>query len=119
MLDDYRPVVIVLLFAAGFAGGVLALARYLSSRLPPAARPTTYECGVRPVGDARARAQVKFYLVAMLFILFDIEATFIFPWAAVFKRLGLFGVIEMFTFIGVLLVGYVYIWRQGVLEWKA
>jgi NADH-quinone oxidoreductase subunit A len=119
MFDDYVPVVIVLLFASGFAGGVLLLARILSSRIPPGARSSTYECGVRPVGDARDRAQVKFYLVAMLFILFDIEATFIFPWAAVFKRLGVFGVVEMFTFIGVLLVGYVYIWRQGVLEWKA
>jgi NADH-quinone oxidoreductase subunit A len=70
------------------------------------------------VGDARQRSHVKFYLVAMLFILFDIEATFLFPWASVFNRLGVFGVVEMVTFIAVLLIGYAYIWRQGVLEWK-
>lgn len=118
MLDDYTPVAIVVLFAVGFAGGVLGLAHFVTSRFPPAARPSPYECGIRPVGDARERIQVKFYLVAMLFILFDIEATFLFPWAAVFRHLGLFGVIEMFSFIAVLLVGYVYIWRQGILEWK-
>lgn len=118
MLDDYTPVAIALLFAVGFAGGVLILARFITTRLPPGARRSTYECGVRPVGDARDRIQVNFYLVAMLFILFDIEATFLFPWAVVFKRLGLFGVVEMFTFIAVLLVGYIYIWRQGVLEWR-
>ena len=113
------PVAIVLLFAAGFAGGVLWLARFITQRLPTSARLTTYECGVKPVSDARDPVSVKFYVVAMLFILFDIEATFLYPWAVVFKRLGLFGVVEMFIFIGVLLIGYAYVWRRGVLEWNA
>jgi NADH-quinone oxidoreductase subunit A len=119
VLDDFMPVAIVLLFAIGFAVVVLGLARFITSRLPASARATPYECGVRPHRDARGRMPVKFYVVAMLFILFDIEATFLYPWAVVFKQLGLFGVIEMFIFIAVLLVGYAYIWRQGVLEWRA
>jgi NADH-quinone oxidoreductase subunit A len=119
VLDDYTPVAITLLFAAAFAGGGLWFARFLTSLRPPGARTTTYECGVRPVRDARDRFPVKFYVVAMVFILFDIEAIFLFPWAVVFKRLGMFGLIEMLVFLGVLVAGLVYIWRRGVLEWRA
>ncbi len=119
MLDDYTPVVIVLLFAAAFAAGAIWLARFISLLNPPGARPTTYECGIPPVRDARDRFPVKFYVVAMIFILFDIEAVFLYPWAVVFKRLGMFGLIEMLVFLGVLVAGLVYIWRRGVLEWRA
>lgn len=119
MLDDYTPVVMTLLFAAAFAGGGIWIARFLSSLRAPGARTTTYECGVRPVRDARDRFPVKFYVVAMVFILFDIEAIFLYPWAVVFKRLGMFGLIEMLVFLGVLVAGLVYIWRRGVLEWRA
>lgn len=119
MLDDFTPVAVLIFFAVAFAAVVLALARFLSSLNPPGAKGTTYECGVRPVGDAREPVPVSFYVVAMLFILFDIEATFLYPWATVFKRLGVFGLIEMIIFLGVLIAGFVYIWRRGVLEWRA
>jgi len=119
VLDDYTPIAIVIIFAAAFAAGGLGLARVLSSLQPPGARATTYECGIRPVRDARDRVPVKFYVVAMLFILFDLEAVFLFPWAVVFKQLGMFGMVEMLVFLGMLLGGLVYVWRNGVLDWRA
>ena len=77
-----------------------------------------YECGCEPVGSARERFSIKFYLIAMLFILFDIEAVFLYPWAVLFKRLGVFGLMEMGVFIAILFVGYVYVWKKGALEWE-
>ena len=77
-----------------------------------------YECGIPPVESARKRISVRFYVVAMLFILFDIEAAFLYPWAVLFRRLGLFGFAEMLTFLGVLVVGYIYCWRRGGLQWE-
>jgi len=119
VLDDYTPIAIVILFAIAFATGGLGLARFLSSLRPPGARTTVYECGVRPLRDARDRVSIKFYVVAMLFIVFDVEAVFLFPWAVVFKPLGVFGLIEMFVFLGVLIGGLAYAWRCGVLDWRA
>ena len=95
------------------------VSRVLSSLQPSGARPSTYECGVRPVRDARDQVSVKFYVVAMLFILFDLEAVFLYPWAAVFKQLGMFGLVEMLVFLGMLIGGLVYVWRHGVLDWRA
>lgn len=77
-----------------------------------------YECGVAPVGSARVRFSIRFYMVAMLFILFDIEAIFFYPWLTVHRWLGLFGLIEMFIFVGILMAGYVYLWRRGGFEWE-
>ena len=77
----------------------------------------SYECGVEPVGDARARFSVKFYLVAVLFILFDIEAVFLYPWAVAFDQLGVFGLVEVVLFIVTVLVAYAYVWRRGGLNW--
>jgi NADH-quinone oxidoreductase subunit A len=119
VLDDYTPVAILIFFSVAFAAVVLGLARFISSLNRPGAKLTTYECGVRPTGDARDPVPINFYVVAMLFILFDIEATFLYPWAVVFKRLGVFGLIEMMVFLGVLVAGLVYVWRRGVLEWRA
>ena len=79
---------------------------------------SAYECGVDPVGDARDRFSIKFYLVAVLFILFDIEAVFLYPWAVAFRRLGLYGLVEMLLFIGILLIGYVYVLKKRALEWE-
>lgn len=81
------------------------------------AKESTYECGVDPTGDARSRFTVKFFLMAVLFVIFDIEAVLIFPWAATFKLLGVFGFVEMMIFIAVLAVGLAYIWKKGALEW--
>jgi NADH-quinone oxidoreductase subunit A len=119
VLDDYTPIAIVIIFAAGFAAVGLGFSRVLSSLQPSGARPSTYECGVRPVRDARDQVPVKFYVVAMLFILFDLEAVFLYPWAAVFKQLGMFGLVEMLVFLGMLTGGLIYVWRHGVLDWRA
>lgn len=117
-MDDYRPIAMLIFLAALFAGGALIAARVLSNMRPRGAKGTTYECGVQPVGDARDRVPIRFYLVAMLFIVFDIEATFLVPWAVVFRQLQIYGLIEMFIFIGMLVLGYVYVWRRGAFDWN-
>ena len=76
-----------------------------------------YECGVEPIGDARDRFSVRFYIVAMLFLVFDVEVVFLFPWAIIYDKLAIFGLVEMLVFIGILVVGYYYAWRKGALEW--
>lgn len=117
-MDDYRPVALMIVLAAAFAAGTLVAANLLSKLRPRRAKRTTYECGVQPVGDARERIPVRFYLIAMLFIVFDIEATFLIPWAVVFRELAIPGLIEMCVFVGVLALGYIYIWRRGAFEWN-
>jgi NADH-quinone oxidoreductase subunit A len=77
-----------------------------------------YECGCEPIGTARERFPIKFYLIAMLFILFDIEAVFLYPWAILYKKLGVFGLVEMGVFVVILFVGYIYVWKKGALEWE-
>lgn len=117
-MDDYRPVALLVFFAVVFAAVTLALASLLSRLSPHRTRTTPYECGVPTVGDARERVPVGYYLVAMLFIIFDIEATFLIPWAVVFRELQIFGLVEMFVFIGMLVLGYIYIWRRGAFDWN-
>ncbi|MBI4178621.1 NADH-quinone oxidoreductase subunit A [bacterium] len=120
MRSQYIPVLIQLALAAGFAGSLLVLTHLFGPSRPAAAKLSPFECGVDPVDQAHHRFSVKFYLVAMLFILFDIEAIFFYPWALIFKGAissGLFLLIEMGTFALVLLAGFFYIWRKGVLEW--
>jgi NADH-quinone oxidoreductase subunit A len=91
----------------------------LGKRKPTRAKMSPYECGMTPVGDARARFSVKFYLVAMLFILFDVEAVFLYPWAVILRDLKMFGFWEMLVYIAVVLVGFFYVWKKGVLDWGA
>jgi NADH-quinone oxidoreductase subunit A len=76
-----------------------------------------YECGIDPIGSARGRYTIRFFLVAILFVVFDVETIFLFPWAVQFKALGMFGLMEMFIFLGILIIGYVWIWKKGALEW--
>ena len=116
-MREYLPVLLFLLVAIGFAAGTIGLSTIIVPRRKNAAKMSAYECGVDPVGDARERFSVKFYLVAVLFILFDIEAVFLYPWAVAFRQLGLYGLIEMVLFILILLVGYVYLLRKRALEW--
>jgi NADH-quinone oxidoreductase subunit A len=116
-MDNYLPVVVLIAFAGAFALGVIWLAAFVSRLRPSVAKRTTYECGVPPVHDARSRVEVKFYLVAMLFLIFDIEATFLIPWAVIFRKLAVFGLVEMFVFIGMLVLGYIYVWRRGAFNW--
>jgi NADH-quinone oxidoreductase subunit A len=117
MLLDYVPILILVVLAGLFAGGSILLSALLGPRRPTAEKLSPYECGIEPVGTARERFSVKFYLVAMLFIVFDMEIVFLYPWAVVFKQLKLFGLVAMGTFLLVLLVGYFYVWKKGGLEW--
>jgi NADH-quinone oxidoreductase subunit A len=119
----YLPLLIHILIALGIAGGMIILSTLLGKRRFTRAKMTPYECGMLPVGDARHRFSVKFYLVAMLFILFDVEAVFLYPWAVIYKDLikdagKYFGFVEMLVYIGIVLVGFFYIWKKGVLDWN-
>ena len=117
MLDAYIPVFLFILVALGFAiftlmvAGLVHPSRYNRVKLQP------YECGIEPLTDARDRYSVRYYLVAMLFVIFDVETVFMFPWAVIMDELALFGLIEMLVFLFILVVGYVYAWRKGALEW--
>jgi NADH-quinone oxidoreductase subunit A len=123
-IDNYFPVLVQLHLAAVIAAALVALALLLGKRLKNKVKDVPYECGIVPVGDAKERFSVKFYLVAMLFILFDIEAIFLYPWAVVYRELKpagfpLFGFVEMVIFIALVLAGFFYIYKKGVLDWAA
>lgn len=124
---NYVPILLIFLFAAGMATAIIVLSRLAGSNRPTRAKLMPYECGVEPVGTARERQSVKFYLVAMVFLLFDIEAIFLVPWAVVFPgvlkdpawsalKYVFYG--EMMLFMVVLFVGLLYVWRKGILEWS-
>lgn len=122
-LHAYVPLLIHLVVAAVLAGALLAMSTFIGWRRPSKAKNASYECGVEPTGDAREPFSVRFYLVAMVFILFDVEAIFLYPWACIFKNLagnaatGWFGFIEMMFYVAMLLVGYAYLWKKGALDW--
>jgi NADH-quinone oxidoreductase subunit A len=118
MATSYFPILIMFVVAGGFAAVALIIAWLLAPSKPDASKTGTYECGVPPVGTARERFSVRFYLVAMLFIVFDLETVFLFPWAVIFKQRAMFFFLEMLVFLGILLVGYVYVWRMGALDWN-
>jgi len=113
----YLPVLLFVLVGLGFGAVTIGLSTFIVPRRTNPAKSSAYECGVDPVGNARGRFSVKFYLVAVLFILFDIEAVFLYPWAVSFRALGLYGLIEMVLFIAILLAGYVYLLKKRALEW--
>jgi NADH-quinone oxidoreductase subunit A len=118
----YLPLLIHFILAGALATALVTLSWLIGYRRPTRAKLSPYECGMTPIGDARERFSVKFYMVAMLFILFDVEAVFLYPWAIILKDLkrmgqGLFGLSEMFVYIGIVLVGYWYIWKKGALDW--
>jgi NADH-quinone oxidoreductase subunit A len=116
-LSPYVPLVLMMLAAAGVAALLLGIKRTLGPRNPTAVKLEPFECGNPPVGSPRRRFDVKFYGVALLFILFDIESVFLFPWAALYRELGWTGFAEMALFIGMLVVGLVYVWSRGALDW--
>ena len=118
----YLPFLIHILMAGGIATAIILLSWLIGQRKPTRAKMSAYECGMTPVGDSRQRFSVKFYLVAMLFILFDVEAVFIYPWAVILRPLkatgqGHFGLYEMLLYIGIFLVGFFYVWKKCVLDW--
>ncbi len=114
---QYLPILILFIIAVGFAVTNIGLSAVLGRQNPTAEKLSPYECGIDPVGTARERFSVKFYLIAMLFVIFDIEVVFLYPWAVAFKELKLFGFIEMLIFVGILLICYLYLWKRGGLEW--
>src|SRR4030081_3276492 len=116
-LHAYAPLLLHLLLAIGLAGALTAVSVLIGWRRPNRAKLQAYECGITPTGDAREPFSVKFYLVAMIFILFDVEAIFLYPWAYIFRELHWFGFIEMLLYTGILLVGYFYLWKKGALAW--
>jgi NADH-quinone oxidoreductase subunit A len=118
MTSPYLPVLIHFLVVVALAAFILGLSAWVGVKRPSREKLTPYECGSPPVGDARERFSVSFYLVAMLFILFDVEAVFLYPWAVIFRSLKWFGFVEMLLYLAILLAGYAYIWKKGALDWR-
>lgn len=118
MLSDYAPILIFLAVCVVAGAGVPLLSSFLGPSKPSREKELPYECGIVPVGSARRRFSVSFYVTAMLFIVFDVESIFLFPWATIVRQLHLYGVVEMGIFVLTLLVGLVYVWRKGALRWE-
>ena len=118
MPKEYLPIAVLLILSTGLAVLVVLIGNLFGPRRPTERKALPYESGMRPIGPGARRMPVHFYLIAVLFILFDIEVVFFLPWAVVFRQLGLFGLVEMIIFIVILLVGYIYAWKAGALEWE-
>ncbi len=118
MGESYQPILFVLLLAALIPAAFMLLSARLGPKRPLPAKLTPYESGIKPLSPPDQRLQVKFYLVAVLFLIFDVEAVFLFPWAVRFRELGMFGLVEMFVFLLILVIGLLYAWRKGALEWR-
>jgi NADH-quinone oxidoreductase subunit A len=117
MLNAYIPIVLFIAIAIGFAIFTLMISRLVLAENYNKVKLEPYECGIEPRTDARDRYSVRYYLVAMLFVIFDVETVFMFPWAVMMDQLALFGLIEMIIFLLILVVGYYYAWQKGALEW--
>jgi NADH-quinone oxidoreductase subunit A len=118
LTEEYFPVLLQALVAMLLAAGLITVSYLLGKRVKNRVKDMPYESGMVPIGDARQRFSVKFYLVAMLFILFDIEAIFLYPWAVVYRELLMSGFIEMLIFVILILSGFFYIWKKGALDWS-
>ena len=116
-MPSYVPILILGLVAVGFAVFTLFVSQLLGKARPNPQKSAVYECGVPAIGTARERFPIKFYLVCMLFILFDVDAAFLYPWALIFRQLGLYGLVEMAVFVFLLGGGFVYAWKVGALDW--
>jgi NADH-quinone oxidoreductase subunit A len=117
MLENYLPTLIFLLVAGAFGVVLLVLGWLLGPRRPTAEKLSAYECGFEAFEDSRMKFDVRYYLVAILFIIFDLEIAFLFPWAVSLGDIGGFGLVSMVVFLGVLVVGFIYEWKKGALEW--
>ena len=118
MFEVYFPIFVLVIVVTAVAFLIIGLSWILGKRVPTKEKLSTYECGNAPIGDARGRFPIKFYLIAILFIVFDIEVVFLYPWAVVYKKLALFGLVEMGVFLLILLAGYFYIIKKGALKWE-
>ena len=116
-MQGWLSILIMIALGAGFALVSVVLSNLFGPRKPTPEKSAPYECGMPPVGDARERQSVKFYLVAMIFLLFDIEVAFLYPWAMALRDLGWAGFVQVVLFMALLLAGYVYVWRKGALDW--
>lgn len=117
MLENYFPILLFILVGLAVGVGPLVLSKLVSPSNPDFAKNSPYECGFEAFEDARMKFDVRYYLVAILFILFDLEIAFLFPWAVVLQEIGLFGFLAMMVFLGVLVIGFIYEWMKGALEW--
>ncbi len=118
MLENYFPILLFILVGLAFGVLPIAFGRLLAPNRPDSEKLSPYECGFEAFEDARMKFDVRYYLVAILFILFDLEIAFLFPWAVVLEEIGLFGFVAMVIFLGILVVGFVYEWMKGALEWE-
>ena len=124
MLESYFPVLVFILFAAAFGFIPIVAGRIIGPSKPDAEKLSPFECGFEPFEDARIKFDVRYYLLAILFILFDLEIAFLFPWATILieiaanESIRLFGFFEMIVFLGILLLGYIYVWKRGALDWE-
>ncbi|HEX9021666.1 MAG TPA: NADH-quinone oxidoreductase subunit A [Nitrospirota bacterium] len=116
--EQFLPLVVFLLLGAAVGIGMLVFSRILRPRNPYPEKLLTYESGITPFMDAHQKFSIRYYIIAMLFLIFDIEAVFLYPWAVAYNRIGLYGFVEMVIFIAILLVGYLYAWKKGALEWE-
>ena len=118
MLENYFPILLFILVGLGVGVGPMVVGWLLGPHRPDAEKMSPYECGFEAFEDARMKFDVRYYLVAILFILFDLETAFLFPWAVALKELGLFGFLIGIEFVAVLTIGFVYMWRKGALDWE-
>ena len=118
MLAEYLPTLLFLIVAAVIGIALIVIGNVLGPKRPDADKLSPYECGFNAFEDARMQFDVRYYLVAILFIVFDLEIAFVFPWALVFRELGVFGLVEMGVFLALLLIGFIYVWKRGALEWE-
>jgi NADH-quinone oxidoreductase subunit A len=118
MLIEYIPIIILTVLAAALGVLVVIIGRVFGPHRPTRKKGNPYESGMIPYGAGARRMSVRYYLVAVLFILFDVEVVFFLPWAVAFRSLGLFSLIEMFVFVAIMAVGYIYVWKKGALEWE-
>ncbi len=118
MLAQYWPVVLFIAVAIGIGGALLVIGLVLAPRRPDPEKISPYECGFEPFEDARQKFDVRYYLIAIVFILFDLEVAFLFPWAVSFDKIGIIALVEMVLFLALLVVGYAWIWKKGALEWE-
>lgn len=118
MLENYLPVLIFIVIGLAVGGIMIVLGFVLSPHKPDSEKLSPYECGFEAFGDARMKFDVRYYLVAILFIIFDLEIAFLFPWAIVLSDIGMFGYVAMLIFLGILVIGFIYEWKKGALEWE-
>jgi len=118
VLENYFPILLFICVGLAVAAGPLLIGSILSPNKPDSEKNSPYECGFEAFEDARMKFDVRYYLVAILFILFDLEITFLFPWAVVIQKIGMFGFIAMMIFLAILVVGFIYEWKKGALDWE-